>query len=384
MNIAVIGMGYVGVANAFVLAKKNKVTGIDIDLNKVNLINKGISPTEDNILANESKLLFHAEHADKVNYKNFDIALVCVPTDYSLKKNKFDLKHVNKVIADITKSNKKIIIVIRSTVPVGFTYKINQKYPNKILFCPEFSREGSSVYDILNCDRFIVGGDNKSAGFISSIYKEIPGINLKEIFIIGSSEAEAIKLFSNTFLAMRISFFNELDSYAIAKNLDPKLIIQGVSSDSRIGNYYNNPSFGYGGYCLPKDTKQLEANFDNTPQALISSIIKSNSIRKEFIASEILKTNPKVIGIYRLVMKKNSGNIRESAILDIMQIFIKNNIELIVFEPLLEEKNIKNYSLYTDKQKFFMDADIILTNRINEDFREFNKKIYSRDLFFDN
>ncbi len=386
MKITVAGVGYVGLSLATLLSQDNEVIAYDIDNIKIDLINKRISPIKDKDIETffkTKKLNLQATSDYKLAFKDSEYIIICTPTNYDEKTNEFDTTSVENVIQKILKTNLSSTIVIKSTVPVGYTDKIKEQYKiNSIIFSPEFLREGSALFDNLYPSRIIVGGQSIKGIEFAELLKKASLKKDVEIKIMKSSEAEAVKLFANTYLALRIAFFNELDTFAESKNLDPKSIIDGISSDSRIGNYYNNPSFGYGGYCLPKDTKQLKSNYNNIPENLISAIINSNETRKKYISESILKYNPSVIGIYRLIMKKDSTNFRESAILDIIKEINKknNNVRIIIYEPLLHINSFNGFEIVNDFNVFKEQSDIILANRIDERIKN-NKKVYTRDIY---
>ncbi len=389
MKISVIGAGYVGLSLAILIAQKHKVILFDIDRNKINNIKKKKSPIKDKeieeyLLTKKLDLFTTTESNDA--YKDSDYIIIATPTDYSNEKGSFDTSSVENVISEIQKVNPKSIIIIKSTVPLGFTELMQAKFDTKkIIFSPEFLREGSALYDNLYPSRIVIGGLDKEAETFSEILKDCSKLKNDKIkcFFMKSKEAEAVKLFSNTFLAMRVSYFNELDTFSQINNISTKKIIEGVSSDPRIGDYYNNPSFGYGGYCLPKDTKQLFKNFENVPSNLIKAIIESNVTRKNFIFESILGKKPNSIGIYRLTMKNNSDNYRESAVFDIIQLFIKNNIVVNIYEPNLKYEII-NANIIKDVNLFISKSDIILANRNSSELENVKDKVYTRDLFGEN
>ena len=386
MKITVAGVGYVGLSLATLLSQDNEVIAYDIDNIKIDLINKRISPIKDKDIETffkTKKLNLQATSDYKLAFKDSEYIIICTPTNYDKKTNEFDTTSVENVILKILKTNPSSTVVIKSTVPVGFTDKIKEQYKiNSIIFSPEFLREGKALFDNLYPSRIIVGGETLKGIEFAKILKNASLKKNVEIKIMKTAEAEAVKLFANTYLALRIAFFNELDTFAESKNLDSKNIIDGISLDSRIGNYYNNPSFGYGGYCLPKDAKQLKANYNNIPEKLISAIINSNETRKKYISESILKHNPSIIGIYRLTMKKDSDNFRESAILDIIKEIKKKNdiIKIIIYEPLLKINSFNGFEIVNDFNVFQEQSDIIVANRLDDKIRN-QKKVYSRDIY---
>lgn len=383
MKITVVGLGYVGLSNAILLALNEKVVGVDVDERKVSLINDKKSPLKDkeiiDYLKNEDlDLVCKTDGLE--DYKDSDYVIIAVPTNYDEEEGFFDTSLVENVISDVKKVNDEAIIVIKSTIPIGFTKEMEEKYQDeKIIFSPEFLREGRALYDCLNPSRIIFGGDEKYSKDIAQAFLKASK-NDPQVFIMGKTEAEAVKLFANNFLAMRISFFNELDSFAETKGLDTRNIIDGVCADPRIGDHYNNPSFGYGGYCLPKDTKQLYANFKDVPNSMFGAIIDSNKIRKDFVSQSILDKNPETVGIYRLTMKTNSDNFRKSAIFDVIENLKKEDINIIVYEPSLDEDEIEGLKIVNDLDEF-KKSDLIVANRVEDELKDVKEKVYSRDIY---
>jgi len=384
MNITVVGLGYVGMSLSVLLSQRHQVTALDIKEDRVKLVNQKISPIQDqeidNFLKNK-KLNLSATSDIKVAYKDADYIIVATPTDYDTETNNFNTSTVEKVIKEATSFNSKALIIIKSTLPVGYTKTLVEfnNYKN-VIFSPEFLREGKSLYDNLHPSRIIVGEKSARAQSFANLLSECSIKENVDILLTDSTEAEAIKLFSNAYLAMRVAFFNELDTYAFIKELDTGDIIEGVCLDPRIGKHYNNPSFGYGGYCLPKDSKQLMANYFDVPQNIISSIVKSNSTRKDFIADQIIEMKPKCIGIYKLAMKSNSDNFRNSSIQGIMKRVKAKGIEVIVYEPNLKEERFFNSRVITDLNELKSRADIIVTNRKDIDLSDVEEKVFTRDI----
>lgn len=386
MNIVVIGAGYVGLSISVLLSQKHNVALLEINEKKIELLKQNKSPIvdreiEEYLLEKNLKLLptTNKEEAFAIAPR---FIIIATPTNYDEKKNYFDTSSVESVLEDISKRNLKTTVIIKSTIPVGFTEKMRNKYPNlNIMFSPEFLREGRALYDNLHPSRIIVGDTSNEAKIFADLLKEVAENNPR-VLMMGSSEAEAVKLFANTYLALRVSFFNELDTYSEVRDLNTAEIIEGVCLDPRIGNHYNNPSFGYGGYCLPKDTKQLLANFESVPNNIIRAIVDSNSTRKDFIASSILSKTPKVVGIYRLTMKTDSDNFRSSSIQGVMKRIKAKGIEVVVYEPTLKEKLFFNSKVIENLEDFKNISDIIITNRWDNNLLDVKSKVYTRDIYF--
>lgn len=385
MKIAVAGIGYVGLSVSVLLAQNNSVVAIDIVKEKVDMVNKRESPIKDNeieVYLKEKKLKLEATIDYDYAFSGADFIIICTPTNYDEVKNNFDTSSVETVLDKIEQINPHTVVIIKSTIPVGYTDKVKNKYKiNKVFFSPEFLREGRALYDNLYPSRIVIGGEDYEAKKFAGLLIDAAEKKNVPILYTKNKEAEAIKLFSNTFLAMRIAFFNELDTYAEIKGMSTEQIIEGVCLDPRIGNFYNNPSFGYGGYCLPKDTKQLLANYDQVPQNIMSAIVESNRTRKDHIAEMIIKRNPQIVGIYRLTMKTGSDNFRTSSVQGIMKRIKGKGIEVIVFEPTFHEKYFFNSELVNNLKEFKKKSDIILANRVTEEIKDVSDKIYTRDIY---
>ena len=383
-KITIVGTGYVGLSNAVLFAREHQVISLDIDLSRVENINKKISPIADLYIEKylKEEINLTATLDKNIAYQNADFIIVATPTNYDSETNSFDTSSIESVIEDILPINPTAPIIIKSTIPVGYTDQIKKRFnTDQIVFSPEFLREGKALYDNLYPSRIIVGEKSQRAEKIAQLYLSATIEKNAETLCMDSTEAEAVKLFSNTYLAMRVAYFNELDTYCAKHGLSSFDIVRGVGLDPRIGQHYNNPSFGYGGYCLPKDTKQLLANYKDVPQNLIQAIIHSNKTRKQFIVKEILKKRPSVVGIYRLTMKVGSDNFRDSAIQDIMRELKEYNIDVVIYEPTLNVALFENYPLQNDLDNFLRSSDVILANRMHEDLDAVKSKVYTRDLF---
>ena len=387
-NITIIGSGYVGMSLATLLSKHHKVTIVDIDKEKVKKINSGISPIKDSMISDYLKNKdLNLKATDSLNgiIDTANLSIIATPTDYDDETGHFDTSSVDKVVEEILQHNSEAVIVIKSTIPEGHTDFLKTKYKtNNILFSPEFLREGQALQDNLYPSRIIIGSKCSNAELFANILQEASLKKDVDILFTSSKEAEAIKLFSNTYLALRVAFFNELDTYAMSKGLNTRDIINGLSLDERIGDHYNNPSFGYGGYCLPKDTKQLLANFNEIPQELVSSVINSNQTRKSFIANKILERESGTIGFYKLAMKKDSDNFRSSSIIDVINLISNANKKVIIFEPNIDDKSFNGIEVDNDFESFKKRADLIVSNRQEDELLDIQDKVFTRDIFKEN
>lgn len=386
-KISIIGAGYVGMSLALVLSRSHYVTILDINQDRVNAINNRESFFKDEkieIFLQNQSINLQAVSSQNKSFRKSELFLICTPTDFDANTQSFNTKDIEQIVKDIFSFSKDALIVIKSTIPIGFIDKLQDRYnTGNIFYSPEFLREGSALNDNLKPSRIVIGSKSKKAKLFGLLMMQAANIDDVPIFYTDPNEAEAIKLFANTYLAMRVAFFNELDSLSMQKDLDVETIINGISADSRIGDYYNNPSFGYGGYCLPKDSKQLLSSFNetNTPQSLIEATVKSNEIRKKFIAEMIVKGRPKKVGIYRLLMKANSDNTRSAAILDIISLISKKGVEIIIYEPSLTNATWDSFKVEKNLEKFKKQSDLILSNRVDGSLKDIQKKVFTRDIF---
>jgi len=387
LKILIIGLGYVGTSLLLLFGNNNNVTVADIDKQKLDKLNNGTLPIDDHFsreYLKKNKLKISTIYLNDINYKNYDLLILSTPTNYDPKENFFDTQHIDSYLNEAIKNNSELKIIIKSTVPVGYTELKNKELnTDQIIFSPEFLREGNALYDNLYPSRIIAGGNPIIAKEFIQMHQEACLKDDPKILLMNSTEAESVKLFSNTYLAMRVAFFNELDSFALQKKINPQYVIDGVCQDPRIGNGYNNPSFGYGGYCLPKDTKQLLANYGSIPQYLIEAIVNSNSARKNFISDIIIKKNPKKVGVYRMTMKEGSDNIRESSIQGVIKLIKAKGIEVIIYEPLIKEPEVFKSKL-VNLETLKSESDVIITNRMHNDLDDIQDKVFTRDLFNDN
>lgn len=388
IKIAVVGLGYVGVSNAVLLSQKNEVVAVDVSANKVDQLNANKSPIEDPLIEEylaEKELNLKATMDFGLALDKAEYVIIATPTDYDVEKNEFDTSTVDTVCQTALEINSSAIIVIKSTIPVGYVREIREKYQtDRIIFCPEFLREGHALHDNLYPSRIVVGEKSKRAEKLAKLFADACLVEKVPTVFTGMDEAESIKLFANTYLAMRVAYFNELDSYAMDNGLDTAQIISGLNHDPRIGDHYNNPSFGYGGYCLPKDSKQLRANFKDTPQNLITGIVDANRTRKDFLTDQIIKSSPKIVGVYRLSMKTGSDNFRQSAILGIIKRLKARDIDVIIYEPSLEQDAFHGSAVVSDIDEFKAKSHIIIANRIADEIRDVQSKIFSRDITGEN
>lgn len=388
MNITVVGQGYVGLANSMLLAQHNNVKALEINPNIVEILNSGKSHIKDDYISEflqNKDLNFHATSNAEEAYKDTEFVIIATPTNYDVDTNSFDTSTVEAVIKQTQEMKLDVPVMIKSTIPIGFTNRMQAQYAtDKIFFSPEFLREGKALYDNLYPSRIIYGSTADFVHDIAPVFVEGAVKEDIDVLFMNPTEAEAVKLFANTYLAMRVSYFNELDTYAASKDLNSKSIIKGISLDPRIGDFYNNPSFGYGGYCLPKDTKQLYANFKEVPNELMGAIIRSNDTRKEFIANEIANKNPKTVGVYRLTMKQDSDNFRESAVQGIINLLEEKGIEIIIYEPTVSETTFNGLKVNNNFESFKQETDIIISNRDAKELEEVREKVFTRDLFNEN
>lgn len=388
MNITVVGTGYVGLSNALLFSKQHQVIALDIDADKIALLNQKISPLQDALIQSyltETTESFIATTDQALAFRNAELIIIATPTNYDEEENFFDTSSIESVLTILANKNSKSIIVIKSTIPVGFTQKMRARFPDlTILFSPEFLREGKALHDNLYPSRIVVGDKSSVGEMVATLFKTAALADNIPTLLLDSTEAEAVKLFSNTYLAMRVAFFNELDSYSITHNLNTKDIIEAVCLDPRIGDHYNNPSFGYGGYCLPKDTKQLLANYHNVPQNLIAAIIHSNATRKDFIAQKIIEKTPQIVGVYRLIMKQGSDNFRKSAIQGIIKRLQKAGKKIIIYEPQLTEELFYDIPVLNNLEQFKTLSDIIIANRMPTELTDVVEKVFTRDIFGEN